>query len=733
MGRVTKAAAAGKGKASAAAARGTARQVKLPLRSDNANARSPGKPKADAAARLAESEAQMAAISRVMAVIAFDLDGRVLECNENFLGTMGYTRDEVIGVHHRKFVDAEYAQSNDYRWFWAELREGKARVDTFRRVSKSGAAVWLQASYNPVIGKDGRPYKVVKFASDVTKNVENQAQAAEAKRQMEAISKVMAVISFDLTSRVLDCNDNFCRALGYSREEVIGAVHRKFVEPTYAASPEYQSFWDELRAGRAQVAVFERVGKGGRRVIIQASYNPVVDDSGRVVKVVKFATDLTDQTERAAKAERDKQELAKRALEEEALAAARAMEALGRLVTAVEVGKLRERVDTQGMPPKYQGLCDGVNRMMDGIARPLDEIAQVLDGMAQGDLRRHVDGAYQNDLQVLKDSVNGTVDQLSVMAEDMRQIAGNVAHASEEISSGTSDLSKRTEQQAASLEETASTMEEMTATVKQNAESARQANLLAMSARSVAERGGEVVAQAVRAMDEINKSSAKIADIIGVIDAIAFQTNLLALNAAVEAARAGEQGRGFAVVASEVRSLAQRSATAAKEIKALIKDSTDKVGDGSNLVRQSGATLEDIVASVKRVADIVAQITAASDEQSGAIEQVNQTISKMDEFTQQNSALVEETASAASSMSSQAGELLETVGRFQVGEAEPPPASRRPVAPARTEPKRQNTAARQAAAAPPGPARWAAAPSKQKPPAARPPDASSDEDGFSEF
>ncbi len=370
-----------------------------------------------------------------------------------------------------------------------------------------------------------------------------------------------------------------------------------------------------------------------------------------------------------------------RAAETEAANATRSIGAVRKLVESVERGELRQRIEVAQFEGTYRELCEGVNRMMDGIATPLDEIARVLDLVAHGDLRQRVEGAYENDLDTLKQSVNGTIEQLSKIAVDMRTIAGHVAHASEEISSGTADLSKRTEQQAASLEETASTMEEMTATVKQNAENARQANQLAMSARSVAEKGGEVVRQAVSAMEEINKSSAKIADIISVIDAIAFQTNLLALNAAVEAARAGEQGRGFAVVASEVRNLAQRSATAAKEIKGLINDSSAKVAGGSQLVQQSGNTLSEIVASVKKVADIVGEISAASQEQSTAIEQINTSVTRMDEFTQQNSALVEETASAASSMASQGSELLNAISIFKVesgeGSAElPPPAKK---------------------------------------------------------
>jgi methyl-accepting chemotaxis protein len=271
--------------------------------------------------------------------------------------------------------------------------------------------------------------------------------------------------------------------------------------------------------------------------------------------------------------------------------------------------------------------------------------------------------------EVLTRGVNQLADNMAEIVAKVKHAAGEVYRGAEEISQGNANLSQRTEEQSSSLEETASSMEEMTSTVKQNADNAGQANQLAIAARDQAEKGGSVVAKAVRAMTDINDSSKKIADIIGVIDEIAFQTNLLALNAAVEAARAGEQGRGFAVVASEVRNLAGRSATAAKEIKELIQDSVKKVEDGSVLVTQSGQTLEQIVAAVKKVSDIVAEIAAASREQSSGIEQVNRAVMQMDELTQQNAALVEQATAASQAMAQQAGELNEMMGRYRLADS----------------------------------------------------------------
>jgi methyl-accepting chemotaxis protein len=304
--------------------------------------------------------------------------------------------------------------------------------------------------------------------------------------------------------------------------------------------------------------------------------------------------------------------------------------------------------------------------LLRAIVRPLNEAVRVAGAIADGDLTQDIDVHSQDETGRLLAAMRQMSENLADLVTKATEAAASVGTGSREIAAGNINLSQRTEEQASSLEETASSMEELTSTVKQNADSARQANQLANAAREMAEKGGDVVARAVSAMGEINTSSKKVADIIGVIDEIAFQTNLLALNAAVEAARAGEQGRGFAVVAAEVRNLAQRSATSAKEIKDLISDSVRKVGDGTELVDQSGKTLAEIVAAVKKVTDIVAEIAAASQEQSSGIEQVNKAVMQMDEMTQQNAALVEQAAAASRSMEEQAETLNGLLGRFKV-------------------------------------------------------------------
>ncbi|WP_313296627.1 methyl-accepting chemotaxis protein [Stenotrophomonas sp.] len=336
------------------------------------------------------------------------------------------------------------------------------------------------------------------------------------------------------------------------------------------------------------------------------------------------------------------------------------------LASAAAAGDFSQRGDAQRFDHDFRVMIEQLNSMMQVADGNLGQLSQLLQSIAAGDLTARMDGQFNGVFARMRDDANTTVAQLTQIVGQIQASAGSITLAAGEIASGNSDLSRRTEQQAANLEETAASMEELTSTVRQNAEHARQANQLAIGAHGVASQGGEVVGQVVSTMSAIEASSKKIAEIISVIDGIAFQTNILALNAAVEAARAGEQGRGFAVVASEVRTLAQRSAAAAKEIKGLIDDSVGKVAEGSSLVHQAGSTMGEIVASVQRVTDIMAEISAASQEQSAGIEQVNQTVVQMDETTQQNAALVEEATAAARAMEEQAVQLGEAVARFRL-------------------------------------------------------------------
>jgi methyl-accepting chemotaxis protein len=316
------------------------------------------------------------------------------------------------------------------------------------------------------------------------------------------------------------------------------------------------------------------------------------------------------------------------------------------------------------------------------ITRPVTAAVALARRVAAGDLTTHPQVSSKDEIGELQEALKDMNDHLFELVRDIRTGANAIATASSEIAAGNLDLSSRTEEQASSLEETASSMEELTSTVAQNADKARQANVLATSAGAVAGQGGVVVSQVVATMASINASSKKISDIIGVIDGIAFQTNILALNAAVEAARAGEQGRGFAVVATEVRSLAHRSAVAAKEIKVLISDSVSKVEDGTKLVDQAGATMTDIVGSVQRVSDIISEITSATEEQTAGIGQINQAIAQMDQVTQQNASLVEEAAAASEAMQEQAAHLAEVVSVFKLDDAAMPAAAR-PAGPTR--------------------------------------------------
>ncbi|RLT96334.1 PAS domain S-box protein [Ketobacter sp.] len=657
---------------------------------------------------------QFDALDRSQAVIQFDPDGNILEANQNFLDAMGYTLEEIRGQHHRMFVGKEYGQSAEYREFWNRLRRGEFQSATFQRFGKDGREIWIQATYNPILDEHGKPYRVIKFATDVTRQTLINADYSG---QIDAISRSQAVIEFDLDGTIQHANDNFLQAMGYTLAEVKGQHHSLFVAPEERQSAEYKAFWQALNEGQHFTGEYKRFGKHQREVWIQASYNPILDMNGKPVKVVKYATDITEDKLRNADYEGQLNAISRsQAVIEFELngiirhANDNFLQAMGYTLEEVKGQHHRLFVDEayaqseeyrafwkalnkgEFFSEEYERIAKGgrriwiqasYNPIFDASGKPykvvkfatdvterklaVNEISHCLLALAEGDLSQRVRGQYQGEFDQLKTAMNTTFDRLQNLVASIQTAANDIQVGATEIQSGNLDLSRRTESQAASLEETASSMEQMTAQLNTSTTNAGNANRTAQTAKESATQGKEVVDAAIQAMSAIASSSKQIADIIGTIDEIAFQTNLLALNAAVEAARAGDQGRGFAVVAGEVRNLAQRSAAAAKEIGQLIKDSVDKVETGTQMVFKSGETLEEIINQVVKVTEQVSEIAASASEQLVGVQQVNQAISSIDETTQQNSALMEQATAATTSMVDQVSKMHQELSFFKQG------------------------------------------------------------------
>ncbi len=537
----------------------------------------------------AEDRSRLAALDHSQATIEFELDGTILHANEKFLATVGYSLDDIRGKHHSFFVGEEEKRSAAYKGFWSDLARGDMKNGEFRRFGKGGREIWLQATYNPILGATGKPVKVMKFASDIT----NQKQTAlDQQGQIEALGRSQAVIEFDPDGTIRTANRNFLDALGYELSEIKGKHHRMFVSREDENDPSYAAFWEALRAGEFRQADYRRIAKGGREIWIQATYNPIKDSDGRVYKVVKFAVDITS---------------AKQAI----LGFQQAMSRLAQNDLGIRL--------TADVPPEFIALKEAFN--------------------------------------VSVEALGGVIQGISERAEVMM---AEVAH----IAGAASDLGARTEKQATALEETSSALEEVTASVAEAAKAADEADKASGAAKKRTEAGQEKVQDAISAMRAIETSSGKISKITTLIDDIAFQTNLLALNAGVEAARAGESGRGFAVVASEVRQLAQRSADAAKEITDLVNLTSEQVQNGVKLVNASGTALEEISEYSEETRDRVSNLAASSREQSVGLAEINTAVNQIDQTTQQNAAMFEETTAATLALEREAKALADSTKEF---------------------------------------------------------------------
>jgi methyl-accepting chemotaxis protein len=856
-----------------------------------------------------ENEKILQALEQSQAVIYFSPDGTVLNANEPFLRLMGYSALDVEGRHHSLFVAPEEKASSGYAQFWDALRQGVAQIRQFKRITKSGAVIWIEASYNPLTNAEGEVYKIVKYATDITQNRE---AAAQARALMVCQTAIFCV---DNNAHIKFCNPaandlfaTYTAALQNTWDtDFLQEPLGKSVAPLLAAVPQWQSLlehlsvaqqlqqhWGEvcwqlnltpwcdqqgtrlgsiievvdhtraqaklrdeqqqalenarireaLNASRASViltdnqgavvyanasaeqlfaqrraalvaqaiplpaasllgfdlkTLFERAGKNNYFTRISARdevqlnlgegvfdvvASPVFDAKGLRQGTLTEWHDMTDILAQQAEEKRlaDENTQIRQALDSvttnvmiadndgtirymnasvlnmmqnaqedirkaiptfdanhliganmdifhkapehqrqviaqlrttykgKAQVAGRTFavhaspifkdgdrigtivewadrtaevaieQEINEMFQAAAAGDFTRQISLDCKDGFFGTIAKGLNTLVSTVEVAMNDMLRMLGAMSKGNLSERITRDYQGTFGQLRNDANSTADKLTEVISKIRISASAIHTAAFEIAQGNTDLSQRTEQQASSLEQTASSMEQMTSTVRQSSENAQKANDLASQAQEKAKSGGEVVHRAVTAMEDIHTASKKIADIIGVIDEIAFQTNLLALNAAVEAARAGEQGRGFAVVAGEVRNLAQRSAGAAKEIKELIRDSVNKVQDGRELVNHSGKTLGEIVAAVEVVSHMMRDIANAAREQTTGIEQVNTAISQMDEMTQQNAALVEEATAAGQSMADQATTMNQIVEFFTFGQTNAASRAHKPAA-----------------------------------------------------
>ena len=622
----------------------------------------------------ADLEGQIAAIKKSQAVIEFNLDGKIITANENFLQTMGHSLDEIKGKHHRMFCEQSYASSMEYRTFWEKLGRGEFESKEYKRIGKGGKEVWIQASYNPIFDQKGRPFKIVKYATDVTAQKQKNA---DYKGQLVAISKSQAVIEFSLDGIIQNANDNFLKTLGYTLDEIKGEHHRMFCDQTYANSQEYKQFWEKLNRGEFEAAEYRRIGKGGKEVYIQASYNPIMDLNGRPFKVVKYASDVSAQK-----------------LKDAQLAALSKAQAVieftpdGTILDANDnfLKTMDYRLDDLKtkhhrifctpeyvQSPKYrefwQKLADGefqsgqylrlaksgkqvwiqasYNPVFDLTGKVSKVVKYATDITVQKAAQVELIKALSETAQQLAGAaaeLTATATQMSANAEKSTSVANLTAAASEEVSQGVRTVAANTEEMSASIKEIARNAAEASTNSATTLKQAQSTNLT---------------------ITKLGESSQEIGNVIKVISSIAQQTNLLALNATIEAARAGEAGRGFAVVANEVKELAKQTAKATEDITNKItgiqKDSQSSV----DAVTVIGQTIEKLNSIASAIAASVEEQSATTNEVSRVVQESANGVLSITQNIKIVSNAAEETFAGSSQVLTAAKSLSELASRLE--------------------------------------------------------------------